>query len=488
MCSIFDYALLLIISIIGVIGAVSVFRNAHRQIDTVTLFISFLLLYHGAGACFSFVFADPFFIDQLRSTYDIEKNDLARACLALILFASVLAALRWRFREWVVISRKELDEIAAWSSRSKTFEIILAISTAIQLYVIKTGKMGFEGVLLDSTSVDVGMASPWALLSSWLCVALAPACVFIMAARQRISAVLLLGALWNMGIVVMSGRRCFLSVAFLSMLPLFIFPFSNRMRASFLVSGAAAAGAAMVLFFALRLSMGDGQMERTDFKNLFSNALNLFSNSGSSSYAKEQLVANTTTRTFNLGYTSAIAKNARIIGGANGLILKYSSMGALPGFLFPQKYMFTLMGGEEAVAIDVLGLDDNGDENNSAVTAAMTDLGWFGLIAYASILFAVIAAAIWLVRKTKRSELGLVAVFYLCYTLTFIEAEFSNVFISLRFIATLCVIGMIVVRFQYQDDPNDLPAGLPRLTSIEPRQRRTRPHRFRGTGFASRDS
>lgn len=335
-----------------------------------------------------------------------------------------------------------------WSSRSRTFEVLLVLCAALQVYVLKTGRFGFEGVLLNPSPAYAEVASPWALLSSWMCVTLAPSCAFVMAARRRLSPVMIVCFLWNMGLAMLMGRRNFLTAVFLSTLPLFIFPFNKRARASMIAVGLAGGAAAMVLFFALRLSMGENNLERTDLHGLWSGALNLFTESRSSGYAKRELLANTTTRTFNIGYMSLIAKNARVFGGANGLILKYSAMGILPGFLYPQKHMLTLMGGEEGIAMKVLRIETSPDDNNSTITAAMTDFGYLGVPIYACITFVVIALAILLIRQTRGSELGLLALFHLFFTVAYIEAAFDTIFIALRLMAVLCVIGMIVIRVQ----------------------------------------
>lgn len=88
-----------------------------------------------------------------------------------------------------------------------------------------------------------------------------------------------------------------------------------------------------------------------------------------------------------------------------------------------------------------LGIATNGDEYMAIVTTALTDFGYLGLPLYAMILYLVFAFAIFVIRCTNGSALGLVAFCFLLFTATDIQSAFTSMIIALRLIVTLCAIG-----------------------------------------------
>lgn len=439
-----DYSMLVITAMLGVTGLISILRNAESGINLAVVFSSFLFLYLGAGACFTLLFADPAEIERLAKLYEVGQQDLARACAFILLFGFTLCFFGRLCRRQVVLSSEEMRSFASRGIELRVFYGFLLACALLELYVVKSDRLGFEGVLLDTSAGEIGMASPWALLANWVSISLAPACIFIMAARQRIKWVLVLGFLWNAGLVSIVSRRNFLSMVFVSLLPLFVFPYSRRFRLGVLAGSLAVGGLAVVLFFGFRLAMWEKAVERTEVGTIVSGGINMFADSKKVELAKDRLLENVTTRTFNICYASLIAEYAFVAGGANGVVLEYSVMSIVPAFLYPDKPYFSYIGGEEGVAMKTFRIETSIDENNSVVTAALTDFGYVGVPIYAFILFLVIAVSLRVIRWTKGAALGLVAFCFLVFTMTDIENPFAAMFLSFRLIATLCAIAVVL--------------------------------------------
>jgi hypothetical protein len=273
--------------------------------------------------------------------------------------------------------------------------------------------------------------------------ALAPTCVFAAAARRKITIPVLLGFLWNLGLVAIVSRRNFLSVAFISILPLFIFSFSRRLRLTVIFSAAAAGIFAIIVFFSFRLSMWEHELDRTEVGGIVSGGVGILKDR---EMIRSRLMENISTRTLNICYTSLIAKHAHAATGANGVILGYSAATLVPTFLYPQKPYFSAIGGEEGVTMQVFSIQTGRDENNSIVTAALTDFGYLGLFVYATVLYLIIAMAVKALRYTRITALGLAGFCLLLFTLTDIENQFAAMFVSLRLILVLCLLGGAWVR------------------------------------------
>lgn len=441
MFSLLDYIMLAVTAAFGAIGLISIYKNAKHGINVAVLFLSFLFLYLGAGACFTLLSADSLDIRIIAQSYDIEKGDLARACLMVMVFGSTLWVLGYFFRRQIILSRAEITAFALRSNKHRHFEVLLGACVLLQAYVLMTGHLGFEGVLLNTNNSEFGMASPWALLANWMSVALPPACAIIMAARRKVCLPLLAGFLWNAGLVAIVSRRDILSIGVLSVLPLFIFPYSRCIRLWVIAGSMVFGGLMCVLFFSFRMSLRDKDLDRTDIRSIISGGIAMLTNPRAAGAAEEQIVHNVTTRTFNICYTSLIAKNARIASGANGLVLEYSILQVIPAFIYPQKLYFVQVGREEGLAMKALGIATNGDEYMAIVTTALTDFGYLGLPLYAMILYLVFAFAIFVIRCTNGSALGLVAFCFLLFTATDIQSAFTSMIIALRLIVTLCAIG-----------------------------------------------
>lgn len=417
---------------------VSIFRHAERRINLPVLFLTCLFLYLGGGGCFSLLIGAPAELRNYMQLYAIEPGDIARGCFAIMLHGLALWFLSYVFRHPVVVSSAEIAHLVQGVIRKHYIELLLVGAAVVQVYALTSGTFGFEGVLLDTTTGDLGMASPWALLANWLSTALAPACVFVAAGRRKITLQLLIGFLWNLGLVAIVSRRNFLSVGFISILPLFIFSFGHRLRLTVILSAAAAGIFAVVVFFSFRLSMWEHELERTEVGSIVSGGVGILKDGET---MKSRLAENVSTRTLNICYTSLIAKSAHWATGGNGIILGYSVASIVPAFLYPQKPYFSAIGGEEGVTIRVFSLQTSRDENNSIVTAALTDFGYLGLFIYAVSLYLIIALAVKVVRSTRIASLGLAAFCLLLFMLTDIENQFAAMLITLRLIVVLCLIG-----------------------------------------------
>jgi hypothetical protein len=436
--SLVDILSLVLTAGIGMAGLVSIFRHADRRINLPVLFLTFLFLYLGGGGCFSLLTGESTDLRNYMQLYDVAPGDITRGCFATMLHGLVLWFLAHVFRHSVVVSRAEIAHLVQQVVKQYYLETLLVGAAIVQVYALSTGTFGFEGVLLDTTTGEQGMASPWALLANWMSTSLAPACVFVAAFRRKITLPLLLGFLWNLGLVAIVSRRNFLSVVFISTLPLFIFSFSRRLRLTVIVSAAAVGVFAVIVFFSFRLSMWEHELDRTEVSGIVSGGVGLLRDG---EMMKSRLADNVSTRTLNICYTSMIAKNAHWATGANGIILGYSVVSVVPTFLYPQKPYFSAIGGEEGVTMRVLAIQTGRDENNSIVTAALTDFGYLGLFVYSIVLYLIIALAVKAIRYTRITSLSLVGFCLLLFTLTDIENQFAAVLVSLRLIVVLCLIG-----------------------------------------------
>ena len=234
------------------------------------------------------------------------------------------------------------------------------------------------------------------------------------------------------------SRRSFLSVALISTLPLFVFSFSHRLRLAVILSAAAAGIFAVIVFFSFRLSMWENELERAKVGGIVSGGFEILKDGET---MKSRLAENVSTRTLNICYTSLIAKNARWATGGNGIILGYSVASVVPAFLYPQKPYFSAIGGEEGVSKRLFSLQGSDDDNNSIVTTALTDFGYLGLLIYAATFYLIIALALKAVRCARNTSLGLTALCLLLFMLTDIENQFAAMFVTLRLILVLCLIG-----------------------------------------------
>jgi len=423
---------------VGLAGVISVFRHADRRINLPVLFLTCLFLYLGGGGCFSLMVGDPWDLKNYMDLYAIAPGDITRGCLAVMAHGLALWFMAHVLPKPVVVSHSEIVHLVQLVIKDPYLKLVLVGAAIVQVYALAIGSFGFEGVLLDTSTGELGMASPWALLANWMSTALAPTCVFVAAARRKITLPLLVGFLWNLGLVALVSRRNFLSVTFISILPLFIFSFSRRLRLTVIFSAAGAGIFAMVVFFSFRLSMWEHELDRTKVGGIVLGGVGMLKDR---EMIKSRLLENVSTRTLNICYTSLIAKHSHWATGANGEILGYSFASIVPTFLYPQKPYFSAIGGEEGVTMRVFSIQTERDENNSIVTAALTDFGYLGLLAYAIVLYLIIAIAVKAVRCCRITSLSLSALCLLLFTLTDIENQFAAMLVSLRLIVTLCIVG-----------------------------------------------
>ena len=171
--SLADILSLVLTALIGVAGMVSIFRHAERSINLPVLFLTCLFLYLGGGGCFSLLIGAPAELSNYMSLYAIAPGDITRGCFAIIFHGVALWFLSHVFRHPVVVSSAEIAHLVQSVIRKHYLELLLVGAAVVQAYALASGTFGFEGVLLDTTTGDLGMASPWALLANWLSTALA---------------------------------------------------------------------------------------------------------------------------------------------------------------------------------------------------------------------------------------------------------------------------------------------------------------------------
>jgi hypothetical protein len=451
--------LIILFSIAGlalsVFYAVLFFKELPRRVYFHLPMVAALLLYSYAGTLIAYVFGSETDLTRVLNRHTVENANVLYAMLLTALFAVAVHGIAMRMKLLVSVPTGYMVQLLRKDSlRTAPFFLIAFFVLTFYLYLIASGKLGYQGMIKNAAASNEDEASrvdPITSLVQPMIYVLPLMCGFRMFAPGRLWTTMpvLLAA---MGCVLIQGRRLFQIFIFLCVLGIVL---NTRVQASLFKRAGIIAGLCLLSVFSFfaftAMRIASYSTQRADILTLATRAYAQLSQGNQTQDVVSVTGQNVTFRAFNpIVYLGMLTAADRSILGAGGEVLQQGTIAIVPSALWADKSDY--LESEENIATSALHLNTVlKDEANTVLTSGYTDFREAGVLLHIVLFLVLIMACAALIKNAQTEVFCLILFSNTIWAMLSVEITATGRMTFLRDMCILFIIDRVVSVFSSQD-------------------------------------
>jgi hypothetical protein len=359
-------------------------RDRNQRLNFVTCFGFVTCVWQGTVPMLSLLTMSSQHFHEMLFDAGISAQQLAIAFGIILIYAVVLRRVDAICGNPISIPMWRVRSYFDMASRPLTCIPYVVGFLAIQVWLVRTGRLGFEGIAVDTGTNSV---SPLAQLTPAMAMGTLLIGAYGMIRQGKGAMIVFVVALAVEGVVLgLFGRRMFMAGCAAIIFGLFVADASRRHYLSVLILAVPAVAIQWLSFYALRISANSTNSH--DLPSIVGEAEVVLGNQSGEENGETletSLKANALERVLGgpIYLGMLIGSKSQSSFGANGEIGYSTILLAMPRRLFKNKALFIdATGAEEDIAYRNFQLARLQDEANSVFSTGFTDFKWAGLVIY----------------------------------------------------------------------------------------------------------
>jgi hypothetical protein len=413
-----------------------------------------LLFYSYSGSFIAYVFGSETDLLRVLNRHTVGNINVLYAMVLTAFFAIAVHFLAMRMKLLVSVPTEYIIQLLRKNSlRTVPFFLISFFVLTFYVYLIASGKLGFQGMLNNAAANnddEISRVDPVTSLVQPVIYVLPLLCGFRMFAPGRLWTTLpvLMAAV---GCVLIQGRRLFQIAIFLCVLGIVL---NTKVQASAFKRAGILAGLCLLSVFSFfaftAMRIASYSTQRTDVLTLATRAYTQLAQGGQTQGVVSATGQNVTFRAFNpIVYLAMLTTADRSILGAGGQVLQQGIIFAVPSALWPGKGDY--FESEENIATSELHLGIAlKDEGNTALTSGYTDFREAGILLHIVLFLVLIIASAALVKNTQTSVFCLILFSNTMWAMLSVETVATGRITFLRDMCILFIIDRVMSVFSFQ--------------------------------------
>lgn len=359
-------------------------RERNQRLNFVTCFGFVTCVWQGTVPMLSLLTMSSTHFQEMLFDAGISSQQLAIAFGIILIYAVLLRKIDAMLGSPISVPMWRVRSYFDIASRPLTCVPYVLGFLAIQVWLVRTGRLGFEGIAVDTGTNSI---SPLAQLTPAMAMGTLLIGAYGMIRQGRGAMIIFIVALAVEGVVLgLFGRRMFMAGCAAIIFGLFVADASWRHYSMVLILAIPAVAVQWFSFYALRISANSTNSH--DLPSIVGEAKVVLGNQSGEENGETletSLKANALERVLGgpIYLGMLVSAKSQSSFGSHGEIGYSTILLAMPRRLFKNKALFIdATGAEEDIAYRNFQLARLQDEANSIFSTGFTDFRWLGLIIY----------------------------------------------------------------------------------------------------------